>query len=280
MLLGDARCRLAGSRTAAWRALPQAGRQLVLRSSQDACPLLTPPCPALPPRTCLPPQATRPLAAAVHRAVVNVGADGGALPDPGSANQHKNKRGQAAGDWDVSQMAPKLKEQQYVVGAGWACFVAWEGPAAVARWLVAWEWRRQGMQGATGTPAGCQAQGAAVSGPAGLLAFRPSSLLQAAGEGRPPACLRSWQCAHDTLARVSPSLSRRLQAAGDRRRRFCHRVVTSRWPALHPSLPPSAGSRRRASSLVPRCGTAQTTGWAPSAARRWGGGQACVRGGS
>ncbi|PSC70050.1 PHD finger 3 [Micractinium conductrix] len=60
----------------------------------------------------LDPEATRPLAAAVHRAVVNVGADGGALPDPGSANQHKNKRGQAAGDWDVSQMAPKLKEQQ------------------------------------------------------------------------------------------------------------------------------------------------------------------------
>lgn len=58
------------------------------------------------------PQATRPLAVAVHRAVNHVAADGGALPDPRSANQLLNKRGQAAGEWDVSQMAPKLKEEQ------------------------------------------------------------------------------------------------------------------------------------------------------------------------
>ena len=56
------------------------------------------------------PQATRPLAVAVHRQVVNVGADGGALPDPASSNRLANKRGQAAGEWDVSRMAPKLKE--------------------------------------------------------------------------------------------------------------------------------------------------------------------------
>lgn len=49
---------------------------------------------------------------AVHRAVNHVAADGGALPDPRSANQLLNKRGQAAGEWDVSQMAPKLKEEQ------------------------------------------------------------------------------------------------------------------------------------------------------------------------
>ncbi|PRW33695.1 PHD finger 3 [Chlorella sorokiniana] len=60
----------------------------------------------------LDPEATRPLAVAVHRAVNHVGADGGALPDPRSANQLLNKRGQAAGEWDVSQMAPKLKEEQ------------------------------------------------------------------------------------------------------------------------------------------------------------------------
>lgn len=58
------------------------------------------------------PQATRPLAAAVHRAVNHLGADGGPPPDPQSSNRLLNKRGQAAGDWDVSQMAPKLKEQQ------------------------------------------------------------------------------------------------------------------------------------------------------------------------
>lgn len=57
-------------------------------------------------------QATRPLAAAVHRAVNNLGPQGGPPPDPQSSNRLLNKRGQAAGDWDVSQMAPKLKEQQ------------------------------------------------------------------------------------------------------------------------------------------------------------------------
>ncbi|KAL4419696.1 hypothetical protein ABPG75_006794 [Micractinium tetrahymenae] len=60
----------------------------------------------------LDPEATRPLAAAVHRAVNNVGPEGGPPPDPQSSNRLLNKRGQAAGDWDVSQMAPKLKEQQ------------------------------------------------------------------------------------------------------------------------------------------------------------------------
>ncbi|EFN53831.1 hypothetical protein CHLNCDRAFT_136569 [Chlorella variabilis] len=60
----------------------------------------------------LDPEATRPLAVAVHKAVNNVGADGGSLPDPHSQNRLMNKRGQAVGEWDVSQMAPKLKEQQ------------------------------------------------------------------------------------------------------------------------------------------------------------------------
>lgn len=57
-------------------------------------------------------QATRPLAAAVHRAVNHLGPEGGPPPDPHSSNRLLNKRGQAAGEWDVSQMAPKLKEQQ------------------------------------------------------------------------------------------------------------------------------------------------------------------------
>lgn len=33
------------------------------------------------------------------------------MPDPHSQNRLMNKRGQAVGEWDVSQMAPKLKEQ-------------------------------------------------------------------------------------------------------------------------------------------------------------------------
>lgn len=60
----------------------------------------------------LDPEATRPLAAAVHRAVNHLGPEGGPPPDPHSSNRLLNKRGQAAGEWDVSQMAPKLKEQQ------------------------------------------------------------------------------------------------------------------------------------------------------------------------
>ncbi len=66
--------------------------------------------PLLPPSYTV--QATRPLAVAVHRAVSHVAADGGPLPDLRSANQLLNKRGQAAGEWDVSRMAPKLKEEQ------------------------------------------------------------------------------------------------------------------------------------------------------------------------
>lgn len=48
---------------------------------------------------------------AVHSVVNNVAADGGALPNPQSQNRVLNKRGQAAGEWDVSQMAPKLKQE-------------------------------------------------------------------------------------------------------------------------------------------------------------------------
>lgn len=59
----------------------------------------------------LDPEATRQLATVVHRPVSNVGADGGALPNPASANRLLNKRGQAAGEWDVSRMAPKLREE-------------------------------------------------------------------------------------------------------------------------------------------------------------------------
>jgi hypothetical protein len=47
----------------------------------------------------------------VHRVVNNVAADGGAPPDPQSQNRLVNKRGQAVGEWDVSQMAPRLKEE-------------------------------------------------------------------------------------------------------------------------------------------------------------------------
>lgn len=63
-----------------------------------------------------PPQATRPLAQAVHRPVSHVGAG---AANPASANQLLNKRGQAAGEWDISSMAPKLKEQMQCVGGGW-----------------------------------------------------------------------------------------------------------------------------------------------------------------
>ncbi|KAL4856946.1 hypothetical protein ACK3TF_002648 [Chlorella vulgaris] len=59
----------------------------------------------------LDPEATRPLAVAVHREVNNVGAGGGPPPDPHSMNRLTNKRGQAVGEWDVSQMAPKLKSE-------------------------------------------------------------------------------------------------------------------------------------------------------------------------
>lgn len=41
----------------------------------------------------------------------HVGPEGGALPDPQSQNWLVNKRGQAAGEWDVSKMAPKLREE-------------------------------------------------------------------------------------------------------------------------------------------------------------------------
>ena len=56
-------------------------------------------------------QATRPLALVAHKAVSHVGPEGGALPDPQSQNRLVNKRGQAAGEWDVSKMAPKLREE-------------------------------------------------------------------------------------------------------------------------------------------------------------------------
>ena len=57
-------------------------------------------------------QATRPLALVSHKAVSHVGPEGGALPDPQSQNRLVNKRGQAAGEWDVSKMAPKLREEE------------------------------------------------------------------------------------------------------------------------------------------------------------------------
>jgi hypothetical protein len=57
------------------------------------------------------PQATRPLALVAHKAVSHVGPEGEALPDAQSQNRLVNKRGQAAGEWDVSKMAPKLREE-------------------------------------------------------------------------------------------------------------------------------------------------------------------------
>ena len=48
-----------------------------------------------------------------HQAVSHVGADGaGPAPDPKSSNRVANKRGQGAGEWDISQMAPKLKDSE------------------------------------------------------------------------------------------------------------------------------------------------------------------------
>ena len=55
----------------------------------------------------------RPLAVVAHQAVSHVGADGaGPAPDPKSSNRVANKRGQGAGEWDISQMAPKLKDSE------------------------------------------------------------------------------------------------------------------------------------------------------------------------
>ncbi|KAI7836123.1 hypothetical protein COHA_010002 [Chlorella ohadii] len=95
----------AGSKQAAGPAAPAAPAGLLPSAAVAFTKVEGPPA-------FLDPEATRPLAVAVHRAVSHVAADGGPLPDLRSANQLLNKRGQAAGEWDVSRMAPKLKEEQ------------------------------------------------------------------------------------------------------------------------------------------------------------------------
>eukprot|EP00887_Chlorella_sp_A99_P000065 scaffold16.g65.t1 len=56
----------------------------------------------------LDPEAMRPLATAVHRPA---GGAGGGDVGSRAVSQAANKRGQAAGEWDISKMAPQLKEE-------------------------------------------------------------------------------------------------------------------------------------------------------------------------